>query len=204
MSIEIRVLQALRLKGRALPEDVAAAAGIDPAELSPIVEKLTADGNAEEARGRLKLTKPGREVLEGLLAEERKGVDQDALKSAYHDFDAHNSTFKQLITDWQLKDGETPNDHSDAAYDQQIVDRIGALDADFAPLLERIVAVAPRLQPYPARFAGALAKLQAGDHTWIARPMIDSYHTVWFELHEDLIGLAGLNRADEAAAGRAE
>ena len=204
MSIEIRVLQALRLKGRALPEDVAAAAGIEPAELSPIIEKLTADGNAEEARGRLKLTKPGRAVLERLLAEERTGVDQDALKAAYHDFDQHNSTFKQLITDWQLKDGTIPNDHSDAAYDQQIVDRIGELDAAFAPLLERIVAVASRLEPYPARFAGALAKLRAGDHTWIARPMIDSYHTVWFELHEDLIGLAGLSRADEAAAGRAE
>lgn len=204
MSIEIRVLQALRLKGRALPEDVAAAAGIESAELTPIVEKLTADGNAEEARGRLKLTKPGREVLEGLLAEERKGVDQDALKSAYHDFDAHNSTFKQLITDWQLKDGDTPNDHTDAAYDQQIVERLVELDAGFAPLLTRIVSVAPRLEPYPARFAGALEKVQAGDHTWIARPMIDSYHTVWFELHEDLIGLAGLNRADEAAAGRAE
>lgn len=204
MSIEVRVLQALRLKGRALPEDVAAAAGIEPAELSPIIEQLTADGNAQEARGRLKLTRPGREVLEELLAQERKGVDQDALKSAYHDFDQYNSTFKQLITDWQLKDGDTPNDHSDAAYDQQIVERIGALDADFAPLLTRIVAVAPRLESYPARFAGALRKLQAGDHTWIARPMIDSYHTVWFELHEDLIGLAGLSRADEAAAGRAE
>lgn len=204
MSIEIRVLQALRLKGRALPEDVAAAAGVDPAELAPIIEKLTADGNAEEARGRLKLTKPGREVLEGLLAEERKGVDQDALKSAYHDFDQHNSSFKQLITDWQLKDGDTPNDHSDAAYDQQIVDRLVELDGAFAPLLSTIVSIAPRLEPYPARFAGALEKVRGGDHTWIARPMIDSYHTVWFELHEDLIGLAGLNRADEAAAGRAE
>jgi DNA-binding MarR family transcriptional regulator len=204
VSIEIRVLQTLRLKGRALPEDVAAAAGIDTAELSPIIEKLTADGNAEEARGRLKLTKPGREVLEGLLAEERKGVDQDALKSAYHDFDQHNSTFKQLITDWQLKDGDTPNDHSDSAYDQQIVERLVELDAGFTPLLTQIVSIAPRLEPYPARFAGALEKVQAGDHTWIARPMIDSYHTVWFELHEDLIGLAGLNRADEAAAGRAE
>jgi hypothetical protein len=204
VSIEIRVLQALRLKGRALPEDVASAAGIEPAELSPIIEKLTADGNAEEARGRLKLTKPGREALEGLLAEERTGVDQDALKAAYHDFDQHNSNFKQLITDWQLKDGNTPNDHSDTAYDQQIVDRLGELDAGFAPLLERIVAVAPRLEPYPARFAGALEKVRAGEHTWIARPMIDSYHTVWFELHEDLIGLAGLSRADEAAAGRAE
>ena len=204
MSVEIRVLQALRLKGRALPEDVAAAAGVDPAELAPIIEQHTAAGNCEEARGRLKLTKPGREVLEGLLAEERAGVDQDALKSAYHEFDEHNTNFKQLVTDWQLKDPETPNDHTDAAYDQAIVDRLVQLDAGFSPLVERIVGIAPRLEPYPARFAGALEKVQAGDHTWIARPMIDSYHTVWFELHEDLIGLAGLNRADEAAAGRAE
>lgn len=204
VSVEIRVLQALRLKGRALPEDVAAAAGIDQASLTPIIEEHTAAGNCEEARGRLKLTKPGREVLEGLLAEERAGVDQEALKAAYHEFDNHNSTFKQLVTDWQLKDGSTPNDHTDADYDAKIVERLGELDAGFTPLLERIVAIAPRLEPYPARFAGALEKVRAGDHTWIARPMIDSYHTVWFELHEDLIGLAGLSRADEAAAGRAE
>ncbi len=34
--------------------------------------------------------------------------------------------------------------------------------------------------------------------------MIDSYHTVWFELHEELIALSGLTREDEAAAGRAD
>jgi pyruvate,orthophosphate dikinase len=32
---------------------------------------------------------------------------------------------------------------------------------------------------------------------------VDSYHSAWFELHEDLILLAGRNRADEVAAGRA-
>jgi hypothetical protein len=204
VSIEIRVLQALRLKGRALPDDVAAAAGISPDELTPIIEQHTADGNAEEARGRLKLTKPGREVLNGLLDEERKGVDQEALKSAYHEFDEHNSTFKKLVTDWQLKDGDTPNDHTDADYDGAIVVRLGELHEGFTPLLERIVTIAPRLEPYPTRFAGALEKVQAGDHGFLAKPLVDSYHTVWFELHEDLIGLAGLSRADEAAAGRAE
>ncbi|MDQ2706176.1 MAG: hypothetical protein M3Z25_00375 [Actinomycetota bacterium] len=204
MSVETRVLQALRLKGRALPGDAAAAAGIDAATLAPIIEQHTVAGNCEQARGRLKLTKPGREVLEGLLAEERSGVDQDALKAAHREFDGHNSAFKQLVADWQLKDGTTPNDHTDADYDAKIVERLGELDAGFSPLLDRVVAIAPRLAPYPARFAGALAKVQAGEHTWLARPMTDSYHTVWFELHEDLIGLAGLSRADEAAAGRAQ
>jgi hypothetical protein len=33
--------------------------------------------------------------------------------------------------------------------------------------------------------------------------MIDSYHTVWFELHEELIAARGLSREEEAKAGHA-
>jgi pyruvate,orthophosphate dikinase len=67
-----------------------------------------------------------------------------------------------------------------------------------------MVAAAGRLAPYPGRFAHAIEQVKAGDHTFIARPITDSYHTVWFELHEDLIGLLGLSRHEEAASGRAE
>jgi hypothetical protein len=38
----------------------------------------------------------------------------------------------------------------------------------------------------------------------LLKPLIDSYHTVWFELHEELISLAGLSREAEAASGRAQ
>ncbi|HEV3054876.1 MAG TPA: hypothetical protein VGX45_09500, partial [Solirubrobacteraceae bacterium] len=58
--------------------------------------------------------------------------------------------------------------------------------------------------PYAGRFADALQKVQAGDTSWLLKPLIDSYHTVWFEFHEELIGLAGLSREAEAASGRAE
>jgi hypothetical protein len=37
--------------------------------------------------------------------------------------------------------------------------------------------------------------------SWLTRPMVDSYHTVWFELHEEMIGLAGRTRATEAESG---
>jgi hypothetical protein len=46
-------------------------------------------------------------------------------------------------------------------------------------------------------------KIRGGDPTWLTRPLVDSYHTVWFELHEELIGGAGLTREDEAGAGHA-
>ncbi len=61
----------------------------------------------------------------------------------------------------------------------------------------------PRLAAYRERLARAAAAAAGGDGRYVASPRVDSYHGVWFELHEDLILLAGRNRADEVAAGRA-
>jgi pyruvate,orthophosphate dikinase len=57
---------------------------------------------------------------------------------------------------------------------------------------------------YRRRLSHALDRVRRGEVSYIARPIIDSYHTVWFELHEDLIALNGLTRAAEAQAGRAQ
>ena len=61
----------------------------------------------------------------------------------------------------------------------------------------------PRLHRYAQRLADALANVQAGQSGYISSPILDSYHTIWFELHEELITAAGRIRAVEAAAGRA-
>jgi hypothetical protein len=60
------------------------------------------------------------------------------------------------------------------------------------------------LAAYAAKLSAAQQKIRAGDTTWFTRPIVDSYHTVWFELHEELIGAAGLTREDEAKTGHAE
>jgi pyruvate,orthophosphate dikinase len=108
-----------------------------------------------------------------------------------------------MVTDWQQKDGE-PNDHTDEDYDAAVLERLDGVHERFAPIMERVSATAPRLASYAPRFEHALEQVRAGDHAWFLRPIIDSYHTVWFELHEELIVLSGLSRAEEAAAGRAE
>jgi len=201
---DLGLLQALRFKGRAEPGLLAGAVAGDLAAVESALVDLVVAGAAREAKGRYLLTPEGRDLLRSRIDEERGTVDQVALRAAYREFDVHNSALKQLVTDWQLVEGTTPNDHADAAYDAAIVTRLGELHGGFLPLAEQVVAIASRLAPYTVRFADALRRVQSGDHTWIARPLIDSYHTVWFELHEELIGLAGLSRADEAAAGRAE
>lgn len=203
MTERIRLLQALRLKGRARVDDLAAATGLDLEETAAAVDGLVSAGHAGEVGGRFKLSPEGRAELDELLAAERATVDSAALANLYDEFDEHNTSLKALMTRWQLKDGSTPNDHTDAAYDAAVIADLVTLDVRFRPLLDRFVAVAERLAHYPPRFARALAMIEAGDRSWFAKPLADSYHTVWFELHEDLIGLAGLTRADEAAAGRA-
>lgn len=197
-----QILQCVRLKRRVAPEDVAICAPANDTEGA--VRALLADGMLDEAKGRVKLTDAGKAELERLLAEEQAATDQRRLSGLYEEFTSVNAELKQIITDWQLVDGEQPNDHSDPTYDGKVVASLLGLHERFTSLLDRIVAVAPRLSPYPGRFAAAAERVRDGDHSWVAGPLKDSYHTLWFELHEELIGLAGLSREAEAAAGRAE
>ena len=50
---------------------------------------------------------------------------------------------------------------------------------------------------YGPRLAAARARVQAGETDWLTRPTIDSYHTVWFELHENLLMTLGIERGQE-------
>ncbi|MEU1521794.1 hypothetical protein ABZ413_06285 [Nocardia rhamnosiphila] len=204
MPYVLRVLQAARFKGRPTESDLAAAAGLSDAALASVLEPLLAAGELQRAGTRVKITAAGRARLDEMLAAERATVDRARLRQRYLGFGIVNDDLKQLVTDWQLIDGTRPNDHTDADYDARIMARLGELHERFAPLLAEFVELAPRLAQYPDRFAGALAKIRSGDPAWLARPLVDSYHTVWFELHEELIGLGGMSRVREEAAGRAE
>lgn len=203
MTDELSVLQALRLKGRPSFDHLVGSLQADPGLVQQRIDAAVAAEHCAAAGKGYKITPAGRERLAELTAAERATLDSQALTSLYEDFHHFNTDLKSLITSWQMKEPEVPNDHSDAGYDQQIVERLVALHQSFEPWLDRLTAVCPRMAPYPGRFRGALAAVQSGDHSMIAKPLADSYHTVWFELHEELIGLMGLDRESEASAGRA-
>ncbi|MFE5700741.1 hypothetical protein [Rhodococcus koreensis] len=202
-SQELSLLQTLRLKGRATSDALASAAGIDDATVERLVDSAVDAERCTRTGQFVKLSASGKERLAELTAAERASVDHAGLESLYEQFDSYNNDLKALVTDWQMKDGDTPNDHADAAYDQEIVGRLSELHESFLPWLGKLAALNKRLAHYTARFDTAIDKVNGGDHSFIARPIADSYHTVWFELHEELIGLLGRDRASEAAAGRA-
>jgi hypothetical protein len=104
------------------------------------------------------------------------------------------------MTDWQMMPAGTervPNDHSDADYDDDIIDKLGALHERAHRPLERFASLEPRLERYLRRLESAYDKVLAGDHDWVSGARVDSYHTVWFELHEDLLRMLGRERQEQ-------
>jgi hypothetical protein len=198
---ELSVLQAVRLKGRVSRADLAATLGEDADDLATTIDRLTRSGLLVDGEA-LRVSPDGRVRLGELLATERHHIDTAALAAAYGDFRAVNAEFKALVTDWQLKNGQ-PNSHEDSDYDAAVLARLDNVHHRVTPIIAAVAAQLPRLSRYSAKLQAALDKVHAGETAWVSRPIIDSYHTVWFELHEELIVAAGLTRESEARFGDA-
>ncbi|MBV9722750.1 MAG: MarR family transcriptional regulator, partial [Mycobacterium sp.] len=184
---ELTVLQAVRLKGRVSRGDLTETLGED---VAGTIDRLTRSGLLIDGTT-LRVSPDGRVRLEELLTDERRHVDKEALSAAYGEFRAVNAEFKALVTDWQLKDG-APNTHEDTDYDAAVLARLDDVHERVTPIIAAAGAELPRLNRYSAKLRAALNKIHAGESVWLSRPIIDSYHTVWFELHEELILAAGL------------
>lgn len=200
------LLIALRIKGFAKPGVLAGCLDREVTDVEACLSDLEGRGLVAQTKIGPKLTRQGQDAADAMSAAERLAADTAGVEAAYTAFNLINGPFKALVADWQTRSvgGETvPNDHSDPAYDRQVIERLRAVHGEVLPVCGQLTGLAPRFGQYERRFCCALAKLIAEDHRFFAAPIIDSYHTVWFELHEDLIRLSGRSRAAEALAGKA-
>jgi len=200
------LLIALRIKGFAKPEILAACLGSDIDSVTRALVELAAQALVTQTKIGPKLTREGQAAADAASAEERLAADPSVITSAYDRFNAINGPFKALIADWQTREVDgalQPNDHTDTEYDGAVLARLSGLHRDVLAVCSQLTNLAPRFAQYGRRFESATAKIEAGEARYVAAPIIDSYHTVWFELHEDLIRLSGKTRAEEADAGRA-
>ena len=198
-------LRAIAIKGFAQPQGVADVVLSTPEAVQPVLDQLIADGLVAPAAGAFRLTMPGTLRAAELLAAEQAAWGIDAAGAALDAFVALDQRMKETVTAWQLRDAAAGvgNDHSDPEYDRAVLDRLAALHADASEWLTPLEAGCPRLAGYRVRLGHAVREALDGDVRFVASPRVDSYHGIWFELHEDLIQLAGRTRADEVAAGRA-
>ncbi|HUW04576.1 MAG TPA: PEP/pyruvate-binding domain-containing protein [Acidimicrobiales bacterium] len=197
----------LAIKGMASADAVAEVLGCDTGDVATVIDGLVAAESAQALPGdRFRLLPDALAAVDEQFTADAERLGP-VIEALLPDFHAANDAFKQVVTSWQMRDvnGETiPNDHTDPDHDARVVARLETeIHAAITPIIASVATSEPRFARYAERLGTALTAIQAGDIQMVAHPLRDSYHTVWFELHEELIRLSGRNRADEAAAGRA-
>ncbi|MFP5343390.1 MAG: pyruvate, phosphate dikinase [Candidatus Limnocylindria bacterium] len=198
-------LVAIALKGVA-PTPAIADALAGPVEaIQPVLDQLAIDGLIAPVAGAHRLTDAGTARVADLYEQERSAWGLEAAGAALDAFVGIDRRVKDVVTAWQLRDPATQvlNDHSDPDYDRDVLDRLAAVHAEALAWLDPVAAAVPRLATYATRLQRAVTAAAAGDGRFVASPRVDSYHGIWFELHEEIIQLAGRTRAEEVEAGRA-
>lgn len=203
-AVESVVLHALRVGGVAEIEALVARTGGSPLDLEEVLFDLENRGMVRRSIGALSgwsMTRSGRNRGEQLLAQELDAAGVRAgVSERYEVFLVFNPELLAICTDWQVRSDAVPielNDHRDPAYDRAVLERLGALHRRACRLLADLEELLPRFGPYRARLGTALDRARSGGVDWVTRPMIDSYHTVWFELHEDFLATLGRQRSEE-------
>jgi hypothetical protein len=64
-------------------------------------------------------------------------------------------------------------------------------------VLDALTDALARFDSYSNRLDRAHGHVVAGRTEWIAKPTVDSYHGIWFELHEHLLVTLGRDRVSE-------
>jgi hypothetical protein len=155
-------------------------------------------GLAVRAPKGLRVTPAGRE-LHTTWARIMAGSDVEAaVERAYQRFLLLNQELIRICNDWQVRPGGSPNDHRDPGYDWSVIDRLATVDERVAPILRGTTKQVARFGAYRPRLRHARERVNEGEHEWLTSPRIDSYHTVWMQLHEDLLLALGHDRASEA------
>lgn len=118
------------------------------------------------------------------------------VSECYEAFMPLNTELLAACHDWQLRrigHADIPNDHRDPEYDAGVIDRLHRVDRSAQSLLMTLADTLSRFGTYQRRLTAALERVMAGDHSYFT-DQVDSYHTIWFQLHEDLLTTLGMGR----------
>lgn len=195
---DLMVLHTLRVKGATAPEVLAKLTGLDRSQVDGALTTAVVHGFAVARDGRdrtFRLTPEGTAHAAQELHKHTDAAATAAAEQLYEAFLPLNAELKNLTTAWQIRDGE-PNDHADSRYDAAVVKRLARVAAAIGRALPEADAPLGRMARYRERFDSAVARIDAGEHAAFARPMAESFHDAWMELHQDLLLTLGRERTE--------
>ncbi|MGW2615684.1 hypothetical protein [Streptomyces sp. NPDC001500] len=124
---------------------------------------------------------------------------EERITAAYEAFLPVNRRIRDVCTAWQCRPDGTANDHSDSGYDAEVRESLEDVHEAIQPVLRRLERVLAGSGRYLTALEEALDRFDEGALEWLASPLCDSYHTVWMRLHQELLLVLGVSRAQDEA-----
>ncbi|SIO90047.1 hypothetical protein BQ8420_24690 [Nocardiopsis sp. JB363] len=197
---DLLVLHGLRVVGFCGLERLAEATGLSHEDVESELIDLAVSGLVTRVPGPFGgwgPTEAGRAAdAERVSAELDRAGARDLAADTHEAFEELNAEALDLCGAWQLRplDGVvTANDHTDAAYDARVLEALADLELRTADVCAELALALPRFGRYRVRLARALERARAGELDQVADGT-DSFHTVWSQLHEDLLATLGIPR----------
>ena len=207
---DLIVLHALRCVGVAGADRVTTAAGMSRDQTVQRLQDLASRRLAALDPGPFggwSLTELGRSTAQEWLEAELDLTDaRTGVQRSYESFLGLNPQLLQICTDWQMRrlgSAHVVNDHTDADYDNAVLSRLIQVDDSVQHLCRNLSTRLSRFSGYGPRLGSALDRSLAGATEHVS-DSLDSYHSVWFQLHEDLLVTLGISRGDERRGSAAD
>ncbi|MET0419519.1 MAG: transcriptional regulator [Actinoplanes sp.] len=184
------VLHTLRCIGFAGLSRVADASSLAEPEVESRLIDLAVAGLVTRTAGEFRawgLTEAGRAEDASRTARELDaGGARGAVTEAYGKFLELNPELLDLCSAWHLRaERGIPAERVLAAF--------GDLDQRAEAVCADLAAAVPRFGRYRVRLGDALGRARGGALEHLT-DTLDSYHNVWFQLHEDLLATLGIPR----------
>lgn len=183
---EAEVLHAIRVRGFASVDQIQTSTGLPAALIQEVLASAEDAGHLKQRTGRItgaRLTPVGKARLLLISGVALTDGQQDAISSVYKDFLAPNRDFKALTSRWQTE--------HDLASTTTALDQI---HQTVVAQLQRAASAVSRFDLYVSRLEEAKRRFDSGEEDALAKPLSESYHDIWMELHEDLLATLGRER----------
>jgi hypothetical protein len=177
------VLFAAHLNKMAGPEAIAAASGVDRKAVDDVLEQASGAGFGMSAGAQYMIFPDGSQAVLDYCNRAYAHLRTEELSAWYERFETLNTQFIKLVTEWQTTGG-----------DKDVEGKILKVVERLIKAIEKLLADIPRYAHYVRRFSSGIARVDAGDTSFVVTPTKDSIHNVWFEFHEDILSVLGRPR----------
>ena len=173
------VLNAIHLKRMASSAQLASLLDRDESTIDACCARAAQVGYVMTTTAGHLLLPEGTEAVQAHYREHYAEVRRDARMAPwYARFETLNTRFIAQLSAWQRDNAD-----ENALYKAlETVEQLSTALAALCPLV-------PRYADYQRRFSVAIDAIEGGDTDLLCNPRRDSAHNIWFEFHEDILGV---------------